>query len=145
MLKRWFWRKTGVCVACFLTAIFCFGCGKPAPQNTATLTPYDDLRQQVVDRIQKGAITADSAGVAALPDDLKDAAPDSHVTVAQDPALGLLVAFDLSINPSGRAEYLIYSEKDISDPTQSLSLGNLRLRVEHKSRSHWYQAIRSGA
>jgi len=95
--------------------------------------------------VQKGLIAADAAGVATLPDDLKDAAPDSRVITAHDPALGLLVAFNLSISPAGRAEYLIYSEKDIPEQTKTISVGSRQLTVGRKTRSHWYQAIRPGA
>ena len=141
MFKRWLATNGRLWLSCFFAAALLTGCDKSAQPATGQITPYEDLRQQVVDRVQKGVITPDAAGIAILPDDVKDAAPDSRVIVAHDPALGLLVAFNLSINPSSRPEYLIYSEKDIQDQTKAITVGSLQLNIGRKSKDHWYQAV----
>ena len=141
MVKHWLGTNAGLWISCCLIAAFSFGCEKSTQQKSSPETPYSDLRQQVVDRVQKGLITPDTTGVASLPDDLKDAAADSKVITARDSALGLLVAFNLSINASDRAEYLLYAEKDIPEGTKTIVVGSLRLNVASKSKSHWYQAV----
>ena len=145
MFKRGLGLQSGLWVACSLAGVLAVGCGNSGQQASVTLMPYDALRQKVVESVEKGLIVPDAAGFATLPDDLKDAAPDSRVVIAHDPAFGLLVGFNLSINPGGWGDYLVYSEKDIPGRTGPIRLGNLQLNVGHKSRNHWYQAVRPRA
>ena len=118
-------------------------CDKPVQKNSPATTPYDQMRQQVVERLQKGLLRPDASGVVALPDELKDAATDSRVITSRDPVIGLVVGFNLSLTASSRPEYLVYTENGLPEQSKSVAIGTQQFTLGRKTRNHWYQAIRS--
>ena len=128
----------------FLMSLFFCACDKRTDKETAKLTSYSSLRDQVVKRAEKGELTANSAGVISLPSELKTVSNDAHAYISKDVSAGLMVAFNVSINPN-RKEFLLYAERGLPKDVKAVHVGPLNLTVAGKGEDHWYRTIAHGS
>jgi len=125
---------------CLLPVILSSACGKPEDKENGQLISFTSLRDKVVERVEKGELTPNSSGIVSLPDDLKAASNDAQVFVSKDANAGLLIAFNMSINPH-RKEYLLYAERDLPQTVKTVQVGALNLTVAGKGGEHWYRTV----
>lgn len=125
---------------CLLPIFLCSACGKRENKETGQLIAFTSLREKVVERVEKGKLTPNASGIILLPNELKAASNDAQVSISKDANAGLLIAFNMSINPH-RKEYLLYAEHDLPQNVKTVRVGPLNLTVEGKGSDHWYRTL----
>jgi hypothetical protein len=132
-----FFRLLWICV---LPIVLCSACGKDESKENGQLISFTSLRDKVVERARNGELIPNSSGIISLPSELKAASNDAQAYMSNDANAGLLIAFNMSINPH-RKEYLLYAERDLSQAVNTIQVGTLNLTVAGKGEEHWYRTI----
>jgi hypothetical protein len=125
---------------CVIPIVLCPACGKDESKENGQLISFTSLRDKVVERAGNGELTPSSSGIISLPSDLKAASNDGQAYMSKDANAGLLIAFNMSINPH-RKEYLLYAERDLPQNSTSIQVGPLNLTIAGKGDDHWYRTI----
>lgn len=126
---------------CLLPIFLSSACGhKPDAKETASLTSYESIREKVIDRAEKGELSPNASGIISLPNELKAASNDAQAYMSKDANAGLMIAFNVSMNPY-RKEFLLYAERDLPPNAKAVKVGPLNLTVAAKGDDHWYRTI----
>ena len=109
------------------------GCDKKAGKDVKDLS---EARQEVIKRVEAGAISPDQNGVGLLPAELTSASKGGEIYVSKDPVVGVMIVFVLEGSETNLIGNL-YCQNEIPANTSTIRIGASNWIFRLKADKHW--------